>query len=87
MIVSWPGKIKPNTRTGAMVSWVDLLPTLIDIAGGQPGDQIDGRSFKQVLTGQKDSHRDKIFTTHTGDGNKNIYPIRSVPYWKLEIHS
>lgn len=78
LMMSWPGKIKPGTRTDAMVSWVDLLPTLIDIGGGQPGDKIDGRSFKNVLLGKTDSHREKIFTTHTGDSNKNIYPIRSV---------
>ena len=78
LIVAWNGNIKPSSRTNAMVSWVDLLPTLIDIAGGTPKATIDGRSFKKVLLGQSNSHRDKLFTTHTGDGNKNIYPIRSV---------
>ena len=78
LIVSWPGNVPAGTRTDAMVSWVDLIPTLIDLAGGDvPGD-IDGRSFASVLLGQSARHRERIFTTHTGDTKFNIYPIRSV---------
>ncbi len=78
LIVAWKGRIKAGTRTDAMVSWVDLMPTLIDLAGGAIPDGIDGRSFAQVLTGRESSHRDLIFTTHSGDGVFNVYPIRSV---------
>jgi hypothetical protein len=31
-----------------------------------------------VLRGEKDAHRDRIFTTHSGDGRWNVYPARSV---------
>ncbi|MDA0349170.1 MAG: sulfatase [Verrucomicrobia bacterium] len=78
LIVTWPGKIEAGVRTDAMVSWVDIVPTLIELAGAEYPDDIDGRSFAKVLTGQSKTHRDKIFTTHTGDTDYNIYPIRSV---------
>ena len=78
LIVTWPGHVKPGVRTDAMVSWVDILPTMIDIAGGKVPSDIDGRSITPVLLGETDSHRDRIYTTHTGDGPMNIYPIRSV---------
>lgn len=78
LIVSWPGVIKPGTRTAAMVSWVDFLPTLLEAAGGQAPNEIDGRSFLPVLRGEKSEHRDRIFTTHSNDGRFNIYPARSV---------
>ncbi|EMI41361.1 sulfatase and gycosyl hydrolase family 43 domain protein [Rhodopirellula sp. SWK7] len=77
-IVAWPGKIKPGTTTDAMVSWIDLLPTMIDLAGGTPPDAIDGKSFADVLLGESDHHRDAIFATHKGDKGMNVYPIRSV---------
>jgi arylsulfatase A-like enzyme len=77
-IISWPGKIAPKKRTDAAVSWVDLLPTLIEIAGGKPPSDIDGKSFAPVLLGKTSHHRDRIFTTHSGDGRWNIYPSRSV---------
>ena len=78
LIVSWPGVVKPNTRTAAMVSWVDFLPTLLEAAGGKPPANLDGRSFLRVLLGRQREHRDRIFTTHSGDGNWNIYPMRAV---------
>lgn len=78
MIAVWPGRIDAGRRTSAMVSWVDILPTLVDIAGGKVSDDIDGRSFAGVLRGERTEHRDRIFTTHSGDGRMNIYPTRSV---------
>jgi N-sulfoglucosamine sulfohydrolase len=78
MIVTWPGKIAPGKRSSAMVSWIDILPTLVEVAGGTPPKDIDGLSFAGVLRGQKQAHRDRIFTTHSGDGRMNIYPTRSV---------
>ncbi|MHA3772850.1 sulfatase family protein [Verrucomicrobiota bacterium sgz303538] len=78
LIISWPGVIKPGTRTAAMVSWVDFLPTLLEAAGGQAPSDIDGRSFLPVLRGEKSEHRDRIFTTHSNDGRFNVYPARSV---------
>ncbi|MGE0757638.1 MAG: hypothetical protein AB7O38_11480, partial [Pirellulaceae bacterium] len=46
--------------------------------GGDVPGGIDGRSFLPVLRGERDAHRDAIFTTHNNDGRMNIYPIRSV---------
>ena len=78
LIVAWGGQIEPGTRTEAMVSWIDILPTLIDLAGGTVPSGIDGRSFAGVLTGRTSEHRSEIFTTHSGDGVFNVYPIRSI---------
>jgi arylsulfatase A-like enzyme len=78
MIAAWPGRIAAGARTKAMVSWVDLLPTLIDVGGGRPPQNLDGRSFAGVLRGRTAAHRDRIFTTHTSDPPMNVYPMRSV---------
>lgn len=79
-IIAWPGVVKPGTRTAAMVQWPDLLPTLHAVAGGQEEavKGLDGRSFLPVLRGESDTHRAHIFTTHSGDGNMNVYPARAV---------
>ncbi len=90
LIISWPSVVKPGTRTDAMVSWVDFLPTLIDVAGGIAPTNLDGRSFAGVLSGKTSQHRDRLFSTHSGDGNFNIYPMRSLRTdgWKyiLNLH-
>jgi arylsulfatase A-like enzyme len=77
-IVRWPGRVKANSHTSAMVSWIDLFPTLVDLAGGTVPQDIDGKSFLPVLLGNSDAHREMVFTTTTADGPYNIYPIRSV---------
>jgi len=78
LLAAWPGVIKPGTRTDAMVSWVDFAPTLIELAGGTSPAGLDGKSFAGVLLGKATMHRDEIYSTHSGDGKMNVYPIRAL---------
>ncbi len=78
LIVSWPGVVKPGSRSAAMVNWTDFLPTLLTAAGGPAPADIDGRSFLPVLRGEADTHRDRIFTTHANDNRMNVYPMRAI---------
>ena len=78
MIIHWPGKIAPGTRTRAMINWTDLLPTLLDAAGAPAPKDLDGSSCLPVLLGKSSQHRTKIFTTHSNDGKVNVYPARAV---------
>ncbi|MCR9201999.1 MAG: sulfatase-like hydrolase/transferase [Planctomycetaceae bacterium] len=90
LLVKWPGHIPAGQQTNAMVSWIDLLPTLIDLAGGDVSDEIDGRSFRSVLLDGETGHRDQIFAVHKGDTRQNVYPCRSLRIgdWKyiLNLH-
>ena len=89
-VAAWPGVIKAGSRSDALVSWVDVLPTLSEVAGAATPKEIDGRSFARVLRGETADHRDRVFSTHSGDGQMNIYPIRSLRTrdWKyiLNLH-
>jgi N-sulfoglucosamine sulfohydrolase len=85
-IARWPGKIKPGTANPALVQYVDVLPTLVAAAGGDPtrldtgcpdaaGDRgFDGRCFLAVLLGKTDHHRDYVFAEHTARGIINGPP-------------
>jgi arylsulfatase A-like enzyme len=82
LLVRWPGLAQAG-RSEAMVAWPDLLPTLLEGAGGKAPTGIDGQSFLGSLTNPSQPHRDRIFSTHNNDGRNgpdraNIYPIRSV---------
>ena len=77
LIVRWPGVTAAGARTSAMVGWTDLLPTLIEAAGGRAPEGIDGRSFLPVLRGEP-RHRSLVFTTHSNDNRMNVYPARAV---------
>lgn len=78
LLVAWTGTIAPGTRSDALVSWIDLLPTLLEAAGGVPPGDLDGTSFLPVLRGERATHRGQIFATHSGDGRWNVYPTRSL---------
>jgi uncharacterized sulfatase len=78
LLVAWPGKVKRGTTSAALVSWIDLLPTCLEAAGGKAPGGLSGRSFLGVLRAEKDTHRDKVFVTHSGDGDMNRYPLRAV---------
>ena len=80
-IVRWPGKIKPNTTSGAFVEYVDVLPTFLEIAGAKPLNPLDGKSFVKVLKGQSKEHKQYTFSLQTTRGiysGSEYYGIRSV---------
>jgi uncharacterized sulfatase len=77
-VAVWPGVTRPASRSDAMISLVDVLPTLIVAAGGTPPPNIDGQSFRDVLSGERQEFHDAIYATHSGDGEMNRYPMRSV---------
>ncbi len=47
-LVRWPGVTKPK-RSSAMVSTVDILPTILDAAGATGDVEMHGRSLRPVL--------------------------------------
>lgn len=47
--VRYPKKIMSGTRTDAIINNTDFAPTLIDIAGGNTPDYMQGKSFKTIL--------------------------------------
>ncbi len=51
LIVHAPGRLSPR-RVGDVVSLVDLLPTLVEIAGGDPPVEADGLSFWPLAQGR-----------------------------------
>jgi len=76
LMVRWPGIVKPGKQTAAMVSLADLVPTIVEAAGGTAPENIDGESFLEVLKGNKDEHRKYVFASHTGDRLMNRSPAR-----------
>lgn len=81
MIARWPGKVKAGSVSSAMVEYVDVTPTFVDIANGNLSSELDGRSFQDVLTGKATEHKSYVFGEMTTKGiinGNDCYPIRSV---------
>ena len=52
-IVRFPPRIKAGRRVHDLVICQDIAPTLIELAGGRPGAQIQGRSLLPLLAGKR----------------------------------
>ena len=52
-IARWPGVIKPNSVSGHIAAFWDVLPTFCDIAGVNKPDDTDGISFLPAMLGNK----------------------------------
>ncbi|RAV27532.1 sulfatase family protein [Sinomicrobium soli] len=78
MIVKWNKEVEKGSVTDAIVQYEDITPTLIDIAGGDPVKNLDGKSFLPVLKGQSDHLREYAFGVHNNIPEGPPYPIRSV---------
>jgi len=50
--VRYPNLVKPGMVIEPMVIALDIAPTMIELAGGRPGAQIQGRSFIPLLKGR-----------------------------------
>ena len=62
LIVHWPGRTKPNSKSHALVTGTDYYPTLLEMTGlpALPDQHVDGVSFLPALRG-KDHDRGAIY--------------------------
>ncbi len=82
-IALWPDKIPAGMTCDAPLSEIDVLPTLVKLAGGQvPTDRkIDGKDMWPLLTGRtKESPHEALFYFN----GKKLEAVRCGP-WKLAI--
>ena len=78
-LVRWPGRVKAGSRTDSLIQYADVLPTLLEAAGGDPAAlDFDGSSFLPVLLGKKTEHRRYAYAMHNNVPEGPPYPIRSV---------
>lgn len=79
LIARWPGHVAAGARTNAIVHYADVLPTLIELAESDASaHSFDGYSFKDVLLGDSDRHREFSYGIHNNLPEGPAYPTRSV---------
>lgn len=67
-IAWWPGRIRAGATSDQLAISLDLMPTMLDLAGVRPpaGRQLDGRSLAPLLIEQKPPGDRKLFWGHRG---------------------
>jgi arylsulfatase A-like enzyme len=63
-IARYPKRIKAGTRIRELVICQDIAPTLVVLAGGKPGPQVQGRSLLPLLAGQRAGWRKSLLVEY-----------------------
>jgi N-sulfoglucosamine sulfohydrolase len=69
-----------GARSEAMVSWVDITPTILDLAHvpSPSGYQLQGRSLVPVLNDRRPLGWDQVFASHSFHEINQYYPMRAM---------
>jgi N-sulfoglucosamine sulfohydrolase len=85
-VVRNPYLKKRGVVSNAMISWVDLTPTILDFARALPQNApFHGRSFLSVLDQENPTGWDEIFASHTFHEITMYYPMRVVRNRKYKL--
>jgi len=77
-IVRWDGHVPAKqVDTAHMISSMDLLPTIAEVAGIATPERLDGRSLVPLFRGEKQRGRDHIFTQYYMKIGQTNYQMRA----------
>ena len=76
-IVRWPG-VSRQMRSRAMVSTIDILPTILDATGVAPARKMHGRSLRPVLKNADAPWREYLVAEFHFHGGRPFYPRRAI---------
>ena len=87
-LIAGPG-VPAGRTNNALVSWVDIAPTVLDHAGAKgPKYQLPGRSLLPILADDNPKGFDTVYASHQFHEVTMYYPMRSVitPRYKLIVN-
>ena len=64
LLIRYPREINPGTELPQLVQNLDFAPTLLDYAGVEIPEEMQGESFRDLLNGSTDEWRDAIYYTY-----------------------
>lgn len=81
LIIKWPKEIRAGSTYDGLISLVDLAPTILEIAGIPPGEDMQGESVKRMLLDQTVTGREFVFSQRNWhDTDEHIRAVRSENY-------
>lgn len=73
LLIRWPDHIEEGRQINEMTQNIDFAPTLLDIAGVNVPDEMQGRSMKSLMTdGTADDWRQSIYYHYYDHGIHNV---------------
>jgi arylsulfatase A-like enzyme len=81
LLIAAPG-IEGGRVSGRLVEYVDVYPTLCDLAGIPQPDHLQGKSMRPLLQDVQAEHKEAVFTRHGGGD-----AVRTDDYRYMEMRS
>jgi N-sulfoglucosamine sulfohydrolase len=79
LLVRAPGQAKRGLVNNALISWIDIAPTILGFAGAKlPSYPLHGRNFLPILEQENPSGWDRVHISHTFHEITMYYPLRGV---------
>ncbi len=86
-IAYWPGKIPEGVTSDAILSAVDIAPTILHLTGSDIPDTIEGMSFHEVLQNPNQTFREYAFSEKNWhDFTDHGRTVRSQRYRYIKNH-
>lgn len=78
LIISTPNQKRRGITNQAMVSWIDVLPTILDWAGVKKPPVLTGRSLLPILEEETPKGWDAVYASHQSHEVTMYYPMRMI---------
>ncbi|HVX14276.1 MAG TPA: sulfatase-like hydrolase/transferase [Pirellulales bacterium] len=65
LLIRLPGTIRAGSHTDALVEFVDIVPTLLELCGVAVPAAVQGRSLSALLDGRATRHRDQVVVEYS----------------------
>jgi choline-sulfatase len=79
LLIRCPGHVRPGTPTRALVEFIDIFPTVLELCGVPIPAKVQGRSLCGVLNGETATHRTQVFIEYAPNDEAAVRDDR----WKL----
>ncbi len=90
LLIKYPQEIKAGTVINDLVQNLDFAPTFLDYAGADISSEIQGESFRKLVSGEKSVWRDAIYYTYyefPGEHHvKRHYGVRTDRYKLIHFY-
>jgi choline-sulfatase len=79
LLIRYPKRVTEGRSTSALVEFIDIMPTILDLCGLATPKTVQGRSLVPLLEGTTEEHREQVFVEYAWADEVMVRDNR----WKL----
>lgn len=84
-LVKWPGRISHGIESEALISIIDIVPTILDAVDLSVPDKVTGKSLLPLFENPDMDFRDFLFVEQNADNSDHYFPRRAVRNEKYKL--